>query len=70
MGPKVAAIIRSFREFVAAEKTSGRRLAAYGAAAKGNTFLNACGVTTSNILCVADRCPAKQGRFLPGSGHR
>lgn len=67
MAPQVAAVIRGFREFVAAEKMSGRRLAAYGAAAKGNTFLNACGITAADILCVADRSRAKQGRFLPGS---
>jgi hypothetical protein len=67
MAPKVAAIVGAFRDFMAAEKTSGRRLAAYGAAAKGNTFLNACGVTASDLLCVADRSPAKQGKLLPGS---
>jgi len=67
MAPKVAAIVGVFRDFVAARKSSGRRLAAYGAAAKGNTFLNACGVTASDLLCVADRSPAKQGRMLPGS---
>jgi SAM-dependent methyltransferase len=67
MGPKVATVVESFRNFVAVQKSSGRRLAAYGAAAKGNTFLNACGITPSDILCVADRSRAKQGRLLPGS---
>jgi SAM-dependent methyltransferase len=67
MAPKVAAVVGAFRDFVAAGRASGRRLAAYGAAAKGNTFLNACRVTASDILCVADRSPAKQGRLLPGS---
>ena len=44
-----------------------RRIAAYGAAAKGNTFLNAAGVTARDIPMVADAGSAKQGRLLPGS---
>ena len=66
MAPKVAAIVGRFRDFVASKKESGRRLAAYGAAAKGNTFLNACAISASDMLCVADRSPAKQGKLLPG----
>jgi SAM-dependent methyltransferase len=65
--PKVAAIQRGFRDFVAAARTEGRRLAAYGAAAKGNTFLNCCGISARDLICVADRNPAKQGLLLPGS---
>lgn len=65
--PRVAAVRDSFRGFLAAEKAAGRRLAAYGAAAKGNTFLNYCGATTDDIVAVFDASPAKQGRFLPGS---
>jgi 2-polyprenyl-3-methyl-5-hydroxy-6-metoxy-1,4-benzoquinol methylase len=65
--PKVARIQHGFRTFVAAEHARGRRLAAYGAAAKGNTFLNSCGITAGDMICVADRNPAKQGKLLPGS---
>ena len=65
--PRVEAVRESFRGFLAAEKTAGRRIAAYGAAAKGNTFLNYCGTTTDDIEAVFDASPAKQGRFLPGS---
>jgi C-methyltransferase C-terminal domain/Methyltransferase domain len=65
--PKGARIQHGFREFVASEHASGRRLAAYGAAAKGNTFLNSCGITASDVICVADRNPGKQGKLLPGS---
>jgi C-methyltransferase C-terminal domain len=65
--PKVARIQHGFRNFVATERASGRRLAAYGAAAKGNTFLNSCGITAGDIICVADRNPEKQGKLLPGS---
>jgi hypothetical protein len=48
-------------------RARGRRIGAYGAAAKGNTFLNAAGVTSADIVAVADASPAKQGRLLPGS---
>ena len=42
-------------------------LCAYGAAAKGNTFLNYCGMSLFDIPAVADTTPAKIGKFLPGS---
>lgn len=48
-------------------KRSGRTVAAYGAAAKGNTLLNYAGVRPDLIRCVADRNPAKQGKLMPGS---
>jgi hypothetical protein len=53
--------------FIARARDAGRAIAAYGAAAKGNTLLNACGLTDRDIICVADRSPHKQGHFLPGS---
>jgi SAM-dependent methyltransferase len=65
--PRVAAVQAEFRAFIAERHARGRRLAAYGAAAKGTTFLNCCGITPAEITCVADRNPAKQGRLLPGS---
>jgi hypothetical protein len=64
---RVGDVQRGFRRFLAERKQGGRRVAAYGAAAKGNTFLNSCGIQNSDIVCVADRNPAKQGRLLPGS---
>jgi hypothetical protein len=64
---RVEAVRASFRAFLAAEKREGRRLCAYGAAAKGNTFLNYCGATAADIEAVFDASPAKQGRYLPGS---
>lgn len=45
----------------------GVSVAAYGAAAKGNTLLNFAGVRPDLLPFVVDRNPAKQGRFLPGS---
>ena len=46
---------------------AGAEVAAYGAAAKGNTLLNYCGVGSDRIAFVADRSPHKQGRYMPGS---
>jgi SAM-dependent methyltransferase len=57
----------SLLQFLAAAKREGRRVAAYGAAAKGNTLLNFCNVTTDDIPMVADRNPHKQSKFLPGT---
>jgi SAM-dependent methyltransferase len=57
----------SLLAFLAAAKREGKRIAAYGAAAKGNTLLNFCGVTPQDIALVADRNPHKQNKFLPGT---
>jgi hypothetical protein len=53
--------------FLLDARRDGRRVAAYGAAAKGNTLLNFAGVRPHLLPMVADRNPAKQGRFMPGS---
>lgn len=45
----------------------GGKIMAYGAAAKGNTFLNYCGVHSDLVPCIADVTIQKQGKFLPGS---
>jgi hypothetical protein len=64
---RVREVVAGLRGWLAAARAAGRRVGAYGAAAKGNTLLNAAGVTARDILAVADRSPAKQGRLLPGS---
>ena len=64
--PLVAAVQRGLRAFLVGAHAAGRRVAAYGAAAKGCTLLNTSGVTAADIAYVADRNPAKQGRRLPG----
>jgi SAM-dependent methyltransferase len=56
-----------FLAFLLQMKREGRRVAAYGAAAKGNTLLNYAGVRPDLISFVVDRNPAKQGKYLPGS---
>jgi len=53
--------------FLNCAKSDGKIVAAYGAAAKGNTLLNYCGVDTALIAYCVDRNPAKQNTLLPGS---
>ena len=64
---RIFEVRRSFQGFLDELKRKGKRIAAYGAAAKGNTFLNFCGVTASDISFVADRSTIKLGKLLPGS---
>jgi hypothetical protein len=65
--PRVAAVRDGFLAFLGKAKAAGKTVAAYGAAAKGNTFLNYAGATSRDIVCAFDANPHKQGRFLPGS---
>ncbi|MGQ0619548.1 MAG: methyltransferase domain-containing protein [Panacagrimonas sp.] len=53
--------------FLIEQKRAGRRVVAYGAAAKGNTLLNYCGVHQDLVEFVADANPNKQNKWLPGS---
>lgn len=64
---RIGSLCDTFRTFVYKARSEGKKLAAYGAAAKGNTFLNTCGMTEADILCAFDRNPHKQGKLLPGS---
>ncbi|MGH2454203.1 MAG: class I SAM-dependent methyltransferase [bacterium] len=54
-------------EFVRSARRDGRRIAGYGAPAKGNTLLNFCGLGAEEIEYTVDRSPHKQGLFLPGT---
>lgn len=54
-------------DFLVAQKRAGKKVAAYGAAAKGNTLLNYCGVKNDLVDFVVDANPHKQGKFLPAS---
>jgi hypothetical protein len=53
--------------FLVTKKQEGRRVAAYGAAAKGNTLLNYAGIRPDLLPFVCDAAPSKQGKYLPGS---
>ena len=49
------------------QKRENKKVAAYGAAAKGNTLLNYCGIKNDLIDYVVDANPHKQNKFLPAS---
>lgn len=53
--------------FLIEQKRDGKKVAAYGAAAKGNTLLNYAGVKPDLLPFVCDAAPSKQGKFMPGS---
>jgi SAM-dependent methyltransferase len=53
--------------FLLEQRRAGKTIAAYGAAAKGNTLLNYAGVKHDLLPFVCDEAVAKQGKFLPGS---
>ena len=53
--------------FLIEQKRAGKTVAAYGAAAKGNTLLNYAGVRPDLLTFVCDAAAAKQGKFMPGS---
>lgn len=63
----VSATKRDLLQFLIEARNAGKAVAAYGAAAKGNTLLNYCGVRADMIAFVADKNPTKQGQLLPGS---
>ena len=60
-------IKRELLTFLLQCQADGVKVAAYGAAAKGNTLLNFAGVRPDLLPYVVDRNPAKQGQYLPGS---
>ena len=62
-----ARIVRELLLFLINQANAGRRVTAYGAAAKGNTLLNYAGVRPHLLPYVVDKNPAKQGKYLPGS---
>jgi hypothetical protein len=57
---------RAFLEFLVKAKRDKKTIAGYGAAAKGNTLLNYCGVRSDFVDYVVDKNPYKQNRYLPG----
>jgi hypothetical protein len=65
--PRADRIKDDLLAFLIEQKRGGRTVAAYGAAAKGNTLLNYAGVKPDLLPFVCDAAAAKQGRFMPGS---
>ena len=66
-GDRVRANREDLRKLLGDLVADGKRVAAYGAPAKGNTLLNFCGVGTDLVEFTVDRNPLKVGRFLPGT---
>lgn len=60
-------IKQEFIEFLLEQRDLNKKVAAYGAAAKGNTLLNYCGIKSDLIEYVSDASPYKCGQFMPGS---
>jgi len=67
LAPAAERIKHELLRFLLQAKADGKRVVAYGAAAKGNTLLNYAGVKPDLLAWVADANPHKQGKFLPGS---
>ena len=65
-GNRVEALRERLIELVGQLRSSGKRIAAYGAAAKGSTLLNFAGLDRAHIDYVVDRNTHKHGRFMPG----
>ncbi len=65
--PRCMAVREGLLAFLRNAKADGKTVVAYGAAAKGNTLLNYCGVGPELIDYVADLSPHKQDHFMPGS---
>ena len=65
---KVNIIKNEFLSFLITAKNEGKKVVGYGAAAKGNTLLNYCGIKGNDLIdYVVDASPYKQNRLLPGS---
>lgn len=61
-------IIDTFNVEVLKLRSEGYKIAAFAASAKGNTMLNACGISGDVIRYIADETPEKIGKFSPGTG--
>ena len=64
---KAEKVKNDFLNFLIKNKMEGKKIAAYGAAAKGNTMLNFADVQSDLVSYVVDRNPFKQGKYMPGS---
>jgi hypothetical protein len=64
---KALKIKLDFINFLIEQKRKNKKVAAYGAAAKGNTLLNYCGIKNDLVAFVVDANPHKQNKFLPAS---
>lgn len=65
--PRAEKIKDDLVSFLIEQKRAGKKVAAYGAAAKGNTLLNFAGIKPDLVEFVCDLAQAKQNKFMPGS---
>jgi len=65
-GDRVVEVQASLRAMLERLRGQGKRIAAYGAAAKGTILLNSSGIGSDLIAFVADKSPHKQGKLMPG----
>ena len=63
---KAEKVKNDFTQFLIRAKNEGKKVVAYGAAAKGNTLLNFAGTKKDLLHFVVDASPHKQNKFLPG----
>lgn len=66
-GKRVEKVRSDLLAFIDEARRNGKRIVGYGAAAKGNTLFNYCGIASDRITFVADLSKVKQGKLLPGS---
>lgn len=64
---RVEKVKNALISFLIEQKNAGKSVAAYGAAAKGNTILNYAGIKTNLLPYVCDSAPSKQNKFMPAS---
>jgi hypothetical protein len=64
---RVNKVKNDFVSFLIEQYEAGKKVAGYGAAAKGNTLMNYSGVRQDLIQFIADAAPSKQNKFAPGS---
>ena len=67
LGENLRRIKLDLLDFLVAARKAGKTVVCYGAAAKGNTLLNYCGIDRDLVVAAVDTNPHKQGLFLPGS---
>jgi 2-polyprenyl-3-methyl-5-hydroxy-6-metoxy-1,4-benzoquinol methylase len=65
--PRAEQIKDDLLRFLLKAQSEGKRVAGYGAAAKGNTLLNFAGIKPNLLPFICDAAPSKQGKMMPGS---
>ena len=64
---KVQRIKNDLLEFLIRQNMNGKKVVAYGAAAKGNTLMNFAGIRPDYVSYVVDKNPEKKGKVMPGN---